>query len=204
MALVLKGSTLHGLYVGPHLEAWSAAADLSAQLNILTLPHAFRRVLSMPSPIYDDLWTAAKAMYKTEPIIADGGEVIIYAPHIDEISYTHGRLIDEVGYHVRDYFVKQWDRFKHIPGGILAHSTHVKGQGTYDSATRVETPRIQVTLATGIPEERCRRVNLGYADYRTIDPQAWAGRESEGLLLVPHAGEMLYRGESLFRVEAPT
>ena len=203
MALVLKGSTLHGLYVGPHLEAWSAAADLSAQLNILTLPHAFRRVLSMPSPIYDDLWTAAKAMYKTEPIIADGGEVIIYAPHIDEISYTHGRLIDEVGYHVRDYFVKQWDRFRHIPGSILAHSTHVKGQGTYDSATRVETPRIQVTLATGIPEERCRRVNLGYADYRTIDPQAWAGRESEGLLLVPHAGEMLYRGESLFRVEAP-
>ena len=202
IALVLKGSTLHGLYVGPHREAWSAAADLSAQLNILTLPHAFRRVLSMPSPIYDDLWTAAKAMYKTEPIIADGGEVIIYAPHIDEISYTHGRLIDEVGYHVRDYFVKQWDRFKHIPGGILAHSTHVKGQGTYDSATRVETPRIQVTLATGIPEERCRRVNLGYADYRTIDPQAWAGRESEGLLLVPHAGEMLYRGESLFRVKA--
>src|ERR687886_920811 len=203
MALVLKGSTLHGLYVGPHREAWSAAADLSAKLNILTLPHAFRRVLSMPSPIYDDLWTAAKAMYKTEPIIADGGEVIIYAPHIDEISYTHGRLIDEVGYHVRDYFVKQWDRFKHVPGGILAHSTHVKGQGTFDPATRVETPRIQVTLATGIPEERCRRVNLGYADYRTIDPQAWAGRESEGLLLVPHAGEMLYRGESLFRVEAP-
>ena len=201
VALVLKGSALHGLYIGPHREAWSAAADLSAQLNILTLPHAFRRVLSMPSPIYDDLWTAAKAMYKTEPLVADGGEVIIYAPHITEISYTHGRLIDEVGYHVRDYFLKQWDRFKHVPGGILAHSTHVKGQGTFDVTTGSETPRIEVTLATAIPEERCRRVNLGYADYRRIDPQAWAGREAEGILLVPHAGEMLYRGESLFRVE---
>jgi nickel-dependent lactate racemase len=203
VALVLKGSALHGLYIGPHQEAWSAAADLSAQLNIVTLPHAFRRVLSMPSPIYDDLWTAAKGMYKTEPIVADGGEVIIYAPHISEISYTHGQLIDEVGYHVRDYFTKQWERFKHVPGGILAHSTHVKGQGTYDVATGVETPRIQVTLATAIPEERCRRVNLGYADYQTIDPQEWAGREAEGILLVPHAGEMLYRGESLFRVEEP-
>jgi lactate racemase len=200
---VLKGSALHGMYVGPHQEAWSAAADLSARLNIITLPHAVRRVLSMPAPIYDDLWTAAKAMYKTEPIVADGGEVIIYAPHISEISYTHGRLIDEVGYHVRDYFVKQWDRFKHVPGGILAHSTHVKGQGTYDSASGIETPRIQVTLATAIPEERCRRVNLGYADYRTIDPQEWAGREAEGILLVPHAGEMLYRGEALFRVKEP-
>jgi nickel-dependent lactate racemase len=203
VALVLKGSALHGIYVGPHQEAWSAAADLSAQLNIVTLPRTFRRVLSMPSLIYDDLWTAAKGMYKTEPIIADGGEVIIYAPHISEVSYTHGKLIDEVGYHVRDYFTKQWERFKHVPGGILAHSTHIKGTGTYDVATGVETPRIEVTLAPSIPPERCRRINLGYADYRTIDPQAWAGREREGILLVPHAGELLYRGESLLRVEEP-
>jgi nickel-dependent lactate racemase len=147
----------------------------------------------MPAEMYDDLWTAAKAMYKTEPVIADGGEVIIYAPHITEISYTHGKLIDQVGYHVRDYFVKQWERFQGVPGSILAHSTHVKGTGTYDAGSGIETPRIQVTLATGIPEERCLRVNLGYRDYREIDPQQWANREHEGILLVPHAGEMLYR-----------
>jgi lactate racemase len=203
LALVMEGATLHGMYVGPHEQAWGAAADLSAQLNVLTLPHTFRRVLSMPAEIYDDLWTAAKAMYKTEPVVADGGEVIIYAPQVTEISYTHGRLIDEIGYHVRDYFVKQWDRFGHVPGGILAHSTHVKGRGAFDSATGVETPRIQVTLATGIPEERCRRVNLGYADYRTIDPEEWTGRQEEGVLLVPHAGETLYRAESLLRVMEP-
>src|SRR5919197_3743022 len=32
IALVLKGHDLHVLYIGPHSEAWSAAADLSAQL----------------------------------------------------------------------------------------------------------------------------------------------------------------------------
>ncbi len=193
IALVLKGQDLYGIYAGPHIEAWRAAADLSAQLNIIYKPRPFRSVLSMPSEMYDDLWTAAKAMYKTEPVIADGGEVIIYAPHITEVSYTHGKLIDQVGYHVRDYFLKKWERFKDIPGSILAHSTHVKGNGTYDSATGLETPRIQVTLATSIPEERCRRINLGYADYRMIDPQAWADREDKSKLLVPHAGEMLYR-----------
>jgi nickel-dependent lactate racemase len=191
------------MYVGGYVEAWSAAADLSARLNVRTVPRAFHNVLSVPSEIYDDLWTAAKAMYKTEPAVANGGEVIVYAPHLTEISYTHGRLIDEVGYHVRDYFVKQWDRFGHLPGGILAHSTHVKGTGTFDGATGVETPRIRVTLATGIPEERCRRVDLGYADHRRIDPGEWAGREAEGILLVPHAGEVLYRAESLSRVEEP-
>ena len=197
IAMALKGEQLYGLYAGSCVEAWSHAVDLSAQLNIITVPRPLRSVLSMPAAIYDDLWTAAKAMYKTEPAIADGGEVIIYAPHISEISYTHGRLIDQVGYHVRDYFLKQWERFKDVPGSILAHSTHVKGVGSYDAATGVETPRIQVTLATSIPEERCLRVNLGYRDYREIDPRDWANRENEGILLVPHAGEMLYRTSSV-------
>jgi nickel-dependent lactate racemase len=193
LALVLKGEDLHGLYYGPQAETWESAADLSAQLNIHYLEKPMQSVLAMPASMYDDLWTAAKAMYKTEPVIADDGDVIIYAPHLSEISYTHGPLIDEIGYHVRDYFTGQWERFKHIPGGVLAHSTHVKGSGTYDAASGIERPRIQVTLATSIPEERCRRVNLGYRDYRTIDPTNWQNREQEGYLLVPHAGEVLYR-----------
>jgi nickel-dependent lactate racemase len=149
----------------------------------------------MPAERYDDLWTAAKAMYKTEPVVADGGEVVIYAPHLREVSYTHGRLLDQVGYHVRDYFLGQWDRFRGVPGAILAHSTHVKGTGTYDAAAAVERPRIRVTLATGIPEERCRRIALGYADPAGIDPAEWEGREEEGVLVVRHAGEKLYRLE---------
>jgi nickel-dependent lactate racemase len=197
LALVVQGHDLHGLYIGSHAEAWSHAADLSSQLNITYVDRPFHKVLSAPAEIYDDLWTAAKAMYKTEPAIADGGEVIIYAPHITEVSYTHGKLIDEVGYHVKEYFLKQWDRFQDVPGSILAHSTHVKGTGTYDATSAIETPRISVTLATGIPEERCRRINLGYADYREIDPNAWRGREHEGILYVPHAGEMLYRADGI-------
>ena len=197
MAMVLKGQNLHGLYIGNYIEAFNAAADLSGQLNIISVDRPFKRVLSQPAEIYDDLWTAAKAMYKTEPAIADGGEVIIYAPHITEISYTHGALIDRVGYHVRDYFLKQWERFRDIPGSILAHSTHVKGTGSYDAQTGIETPRIQVTLATGIPEARCKLVNLGYYDYRKIEPREWQGREDEGILFVPHAGEMLYRSRAI-------
>ncbi len=132
-------------------------------------------------------------MYKLEPAIADGGEVVVYAPHIDEVSYTHGKLLDEIGYHVRDYFLKQWDKFGHYPGGVLAHSTHLRGMGSYDAVTGVESPRIRVTLATRIPEERCRRLNLGYANPEAINMEEWRNREADGILLVPKAGEMLYR-----------
>jgi len=192
-ALVVTHEGLAGLYSGSPQEAWQAAAALSAQKHIVYVDRPFRRVLSVMPTMYDDLWTAAKGMYKMEPAVADGGEVVIYAPHVTEVSYTHGKLIDEIGYHCRDYFLAQWEKFKAYPKGVLAHSTHVKGLGHYDSASAVETPRIQVTLATGIPPDRCRRINLGYLDPATVNLRDWQGREAEGILVVPRAGEMLYR-----------
>ncbi len=192
-SLVVKGEAMAGLYIGSPEEAWEAASNLSSQLHINWVEKPFKRVLSVMPKMYADLWTASKGMYKLEPAIADGGEVIIYAPHIDEISHTHGKILDEIGYHVRDYFVKQWDRFKHHPWGVIAHSTHLRGIGEYDAETGVETPRIKVTLATKIPKERCERVNLSYLDPDTINLDEWKGREDEGILFVPKAGEMLYR-----------
>jgi len=192
-SLVVTHAGLAGIYFGSPEEAWQSAADLSAQKHIVYVDKPFQRVLSIMPEMYDDLWTAAKGMYKMEPAVADGGEIVIYAPHITEVSYTHGKIIDEIGYHCRDYFLKQWDRYKHYPGGVLAHSTHVRGLGSYDAQTGRESLRIQVTLATRIPPERCARINLGYLDPATLQIEDWQNREEEGVLVVPRAGEMLYR-----------
>jgi lactate racemase len=184
----------YGLFYGTPEDAWSAAADLSASVHIRRYPRPFQTVLSCAPPMYDELWVAGKCMYKLEPVVADGGELIIYAPHLREISITHGRLIEQVGYHVRDYFTGQWERFRDIPWGVLAHSTHVRGHGTYING--VERPRIQVTLASQIPREACARINLGYRDPDSIDVESFAAREDEGVLLVRKAGEHLYRLEA--------
>jgi lactate racemase len=191
--LVVTQEGVAGIYFGPAKEAWQAAARLSSDRHIIYKDKLYKRVLSIMPEKYDDLWTAAKGMYKLEPIIEDGGEVVLYAPHIHEVSYTHGRLIDEIGYHCRDYFLSQWERFKEYPGGVLAHSTHLKGMGTYNAALGIERPRITVTLATGIPPERCRRINLGYLSPNEIHLDEWQDHENEGILVVPHAGEVLYR-----------
>jgi nickel-dependent lactate racemase len=193
ISLVVTHRGLAGMYIGAPQESWQAASSLSSELHIVWVDRPFSRVLSIMPVMYDDLWTAAKGMYKLEPAMADGGEIVIYAPHITEVSYTHGQVIDEIGYHCRDYFMAQWDRFSGYPGGVLAHSTHVKGLGRYDARTGVEQPRIQVTLATGISEARCRSINLGYLDPASINLSEWRGREGEGILVVPRAGEMLYR-----------
>ncbi len=190
--VVEPGSTrLNGLFAGTPEAAWSQAADLSSRVHIVRKPRAFGQVLSCAPPMYADLWTGGKCMYKLEPVVADGGELIIYAPHIREVSVTHGRLIEEIGYHTRDYFTSQWPQFEHLPWGVLAHSTHVRGVGTLENG--VEKPRIQVTLATQIPREVCERINMGWRDPASIRIEDFAQREDEGVLLVRKAGEMLFQ-----------
>lgn len=181
---------LHSVAFGDPQAAWAAAADVSAQVHVRYLDAPVRRVVSVIPEKYDDMWTAAKGFYKVEPIVADGGEVVILAPHITTISAMHPE-IEEIGYHCRDYFVQQWARFAHLHWGVLAHSTHLRGTGTYDAATGVERPRVRVTLATGIPEDVVRRANLEYLDPAEVDLAAAA--DDPDTLLVPEAGEVLFR-----------
>lgn len=189
--LVTSKAGLHGVFSGPVKEAWLQATELSSQTHISWHDKPYRKVLSLVAERYQDLWTGAKGMYKVEPILADGGEVVIYAPHIQEYSYTHGAVLEQIGYHIRDYFLADWDRFKEFPWGVLAHSTHLRGDGAMVDG--VECPRIEVTLASGISAERCRAMNLGYCDPASIVVEEWTGREDEGVLVVPNAGETLFR-----------
>ena len=194
IALTVEGPGLSGLFIGDHESAWSAAADLSATRHVRWCDTPFRRVLSCAPAMYDELWTGAKAMYKLEPAVAVGGEVVIYAPHLDTVSHVHGKYIYDVGYHILPYFLADWDRFKHIPLGVLAHSTHLRGSGVMDGD--VERPNVRVTLASRISAEDCAALNLGYMDPDTVNIDEWRDRESEGVLLVPKAGETLFRVKS--------
>ena len=191
IGLVVVGEGLAGMFIGDLLPAWNAAADLSAQRHITWVDKPFQRILSCAPPMYDELWTASKAMYKLEPVLAEGGELIVYAPHLKEVSRVHGRHIYEIGYHVLPYFLAQWDRFKHIPLGVIAHSTHLRGDGWFEDG--VERPRAKVTLATCLPPAACTQLGLNYRDPAKIDVAAWQDREAADTLLVPKAGEMLYR-----------
>lgn len=195
LAMVVDGGGgLAGLWAGTPEEAWEAAADLSAKVHIVYKPHPYHTVLGRAPEMYDELWVAGKVMYKLEPVVADGGRLIIWGPHIKTISHTWGTHLERIGYHVRDYFLKQMDLFRGVPRGVLAHSTHVRGVGTFENG--VEKPRIDVVLATAIPEWMCRQVNLGYLDPATIRLEDYVGREKDGVLFVDHAGEVLHRLES--------
>jgi lactate racemase len=183
-------SGLHSVSFGDPIEAWADAAEVAAATHITYLDAPVRRVLSIVPARYDEMWTGAKGFYKVEPVVADGGEVIVYAPHITELATSHPQIL-EIGFHCRDYFVARWEEFKDVHWGVLAHSTHLRGAGTYDPVTGEERLRVRVTLATGINEETCRKVNLGYRDPASVDVAAFA--RDPDTLVVPRAGENLFR-----------
>jgi nickel-dependent lactate racemase len=191
LCLVVESGTgaLHAASFGAPEPAWAACADVSAQTHVRYLDAPVRRIVSVIPAKYDDMWTGAKGFYKVEPVVADGGQVILYAPHITRIAAMHPE-IEQIGYHCRDYFVKQWDRFAHHHWGVLAHSTHLRGAGTWDPAAG-ERDRVTVTLATGIPEEVVRGANLDYLDPAAVDLAAF-GADPE-TMVVPQAGEVLFR-----------
>ena len=191
--VVRPDKSLAGLFFGTPESAWEAAVDLSDKTHIIYKDQPFHTILSCAPPMYDDVWVGGKCMYKLEPVLADGGELIIYGPHINSISHTHDAGLTEIGYHCSAWLLENWSKYKDYPWGLLAHSSHVKGIGKVIDG--VEKPRANVTLATGISPEICSQINLGYRDHNSINIEDYADREEEGILLVRKAGEMLYRLE---------
>jgi len=192
LAMVVKSrEELYGLYAGDYRDAWSQAADLSEQVHLVLKERSYHTVFGICPPMYDEIWTGGKVMYKLEQVVADNGRLIIYAPHITGISRTWGDYMEKIGYHIRDYFLEQPERFTDIPRGVLAHSTHVRGIGTMENG--IEKPRIDVILASAISPEMCKKINLGYLDPKSINQDDFKNRENEGILFVDKAGEILHR-----------
>jgi nickel-dependent lactate racemase len=188
--VVADHEALHGAFLGPPQAAWAAAAELSARTHVEYVDRPYRRVLSIVPPMYEDLWTAAKGFYKLDPVTADGGEIVLLAPHITEVSVTHGAHIRQVGYHCRDYLLGNLGRLRSLPRAVLAHSAHVRGEGTWNPETG-ERCRIGTVLSTRIPADLCHALNLGHLAPEHIDVERWS--QAEDTLVVPKAGERLYR-----------
>ncbi|HEY0726542.1 MAG TPA: lactate racemase domain-containing protein [Pyrinomonadaceae bacterium] len=182
----------YGLFCGEIREAFRRAAEVSRRVHIRYTGRKYQTVVALLDPHYDEMWVGGKASYKLGAIVEDGGELIIYAPHLTKLSETHGALIEKYGYapleSVRDMLGASQELRENLC--IAAHLAHVAYAGRTDEHGRV-VPRYRITMATGLDEETCRRVNLGYLDHRTLDLEAL--NSQPGTLVVKDAGRDLYK-----------
>ena len=182
----------YALFGGEIREAFRRAADVSRRVHIRYTGRKYKTVVALLDPHYDEMWVGGKASYKLGAIVEDGGELIIYAPHLTKLSETHGALIEKYGYapleSVRDMLGASQELRENLC--IAAHLAHVAYAGRTDEHGRV-VPRYRITMATGLDEETCRRVNLGYLDHRTLDLEALNSQPDT--LVVKDAGRDLYK-----------
>jgi len=182
----------YALFAGEIRESLRRAAEVSKQVHIRYTDRKYKRVIALLDPHYDELWVGGKASYKLGAIIEAGGELIIYAPHLTKLSETHGALIEKYGYapleSVRDMLGVSQELRENLC--IAAHLAHVAYAGRLDDEGHV-VPRYRITMASGLDEETCRRVNLGYLDYRELDYEEMGS--DPDTLVVADAGRDLYQ-----------
>jgi nickel-dependent lactate racemase len=184
LSLVIGKPGLQGLWGGDPVSAHRAACPLSQQVNIFWHERRYQRVVAHCTPKYQDLWTAGKLAYKTQEVVAEGGEIVMYAPHLEKITPLH-LDVERIGYHCLPFFLKQWDEYKDYERSSLAHSTHVAGPGRFEEG--VETLAARRILVSKISRERCEAVNLEYLDAEAVERY----RGDPDTLWVEKAGEQL-------------
>jgi hypothetical protein len=179
------------LFAGDIKLAFRRAAQISSQVHIKYVDRKYKRVVALLDEHYTEMWVGGKASYKLGGIIKEGGELIIYAPHLDRISDTHGRLIEKYGYwpleRVKQLVSTNSDLEQNLC--VAAHLAHVSFSNSGLSSDP-SAPRYRITLASGLDDGACGRVNLGFlepADFRAEDYES-----RPDVLIVEGAGRDLY------------
>ena len=184
-----------GLYSGQgisgHKEALRAAAALSSRLHIRCVEEPQDVIVQQLPERYDEIWTGGKGSYKVQKpgVLAEGGEVILLAPHIT-CFHSDPKMdaeIRQIGYHGIDRVLQYVAEHPDFNLNVAAHVINVRGHGRTEGGK--EDFPFRVTLATGIPEEQCRAVGLGYRDPASLKPHDFKGPRR---LCVPDGGEFLY------------
>lgn len=182
----------HALFAGDYRLAIRKAAEVSRHVHIKYTGRQYRRVVALLDEHYDELWVGGKASYRLGAIIEEGGELIIYAPHLHCISVTHGAAIEKFGGYaplekVKELVAASGELQANLC--VAAHLTHVAYAGRQNANGEFIT-RYKITLASAIDEETCRRVNLGFLDYRQFRLEDY--ETDADTLIVERAGRDLY------------
>ena len=181
----------YGLFCGDFRQAIRKAADVSKHVHIKYTGRKYRRVVALLDEHLEDMWVGGKASYRLGPVIEEGGELIIYAPHLHSISDVHGKLIRKYGYHplerIRELVAQSGELQENLC--VAAHLAHVSfaGRKTADGSV---VPRYKITLSSALPAEDCLEVNFGHLDPKEFKRENYQG--DPDTLIVEDAGRDLY------------
>lgn len=183
-----------GMGYGGFIETYQKAAKASSRLHIIYIDQPLKFAVQVIDKSYDEIWTAGKGSYKLQSpgVMAPGGEIIIYAPHI---NCFHSRpemdfALRKIGYHCKDYVKEYLKSNPEFSKNVAAHVINVRGAGNFDVNSGKEEFDFKITLATGISKEICESVGLGYRNPDSIHRENFI---RPGKLWIENGGKYLYK-----------
>jgi lactate racemase len=181
----------HALFCGDFRQALRRAANVSRYVHIRYTGRKYKRVVALLDEHYDDLWVGGKASYRLGPVVDEGGELIIYAPHLRCVSDTHGDLIRRYGYAPLEKIKQLVAQSPELQQNlcVAAHLAHVSFAGRENEMGETVF-RYAITLASAVSESECHQINLGYMNPNDFKRSDYAS--DPDTLTVEHAGRDLY------------
>lgn len=186
----------HALFCGDLRTTVREAAKVSKFVHIKYTRRKYKRVIALLEPHLNDLWVGGKASYRLGPVIEEGGELIVYAPHVKTISDVHGELIKRYGYAPLEIVRELVQGSEELQNNlcVAAHLAHVSFASRRSPEGKI-LPRYSISLCSSIDELTCRQVNLGYMDPSTFDKAVYSS--DPDTLVVDNAGRDLYLAEPI-------
>ena len=166
---------VRGLYVGDDIECFNLAAQLSLKVNFRMLDEPLKKVVVYLDPSeYKSTWLGNKSIYRTRMAIADGGELIVLAPGLNE--FGEDKQIDAL---IRKYgYVTTLEVLNHVSTSddlknnlsAAAHLIHGSSEG-----------RFRITYCPGhLTKKEIEGVNFQYADLTEMMKRYDPARLSDG------------------------
>ncbi|KAL3765420.1 hypothetical protein ACHAWU_002338 [Discostella pseudostelligera] len=153
---------MRGLYIGNDVQCYDDACELSLQVNFNLLDKSPTKIVVYLNEEYHSTWLGNKAIYRTRMAIANGGELIVLAPHVE--SFGEDGHIDElirgVGYVGTPTIMEAMNTNEELKQNLsaVAHLIHGSSEG-----------RFSITYCPGkLSKEEIESVGFQFADLNVM------------------------------------
>jgi len=175
-----------GLFIGDDIECFNMAAALSLKVNFKMLDEPLKKVVVYLDPAeYKSTWLGNKSIYRTRMAMADGGELVVLAPGLQQFGEDPevDRLIRKYGYIGTEGVLEAVKNNDDIKQNLsaAAHLIHGSSEG-----------RFTITYCPGkISKEIIQSVNFEYADLQQMLQKCNPDKLTDGFNTTPE-GEEIY------------
>jgi hypothetical protein len=176
---------VRGLYIGDDVDCFSLASALSLQVNFEILDEPIQKAVVYLDPgEFHSTWIGNKAIYRTRMALADGAELVILAPGVNQFGEDKGidRLIRKYGYRGTPETLAAVEANAELASDLsaAAHLIHGSSEG-----------RFKITWCPGhLTKKEVESVNFSYGDLNAMLKRYDPRKLSHGVNRVE--GEQIY------------